>query len=416
LSVTSEKHSGAGRRDDGRHFWREQSHRQSHLQDSLESLGPVVAHPLACPDGSVVVQTDQGLTEMIEHLRAAGSFAFDSEFIGERSYTPHLCLVQVATTRKIYVVDPLSSLDLSPFWELIVSPELQKIVLAGQQDFGPGVLRTGKPPANVMDAQIAAGFIRVYYPLSLVRLVQEFLGISLGKALTFTHWDNRPLSAVQMRYAADDVRYLPAAWDVISRQLAELGRGAWAQQECDEALGDMSLYVTPPELLYQRVRGQDRLRPRNLAILRELAIVRDQAARQEDLPTRTFLKDSILVAMARYPAKTPADLDCIKGLPRPVESKYGRQFVEATAKAMALPEDHLPPWGPKPSNRHQSGTDEAWARFSQFCQERSIAPTLVSSPRDLARACRLLADDQPLDHRLFQGWRQELLGDLLRKS
>ena len=414
--MTSEKHSGQGRRDDGRHFWREQSHRQSHSQDNLESLGPVAPHPLACPDGPVVVQTGQALAEMIEHLRAAGSFAFDSEFIGERSYTPHLCLVQVATTRKIYVVDPLSDLDLLPFWELIVSPALQKIVLAGQQDFGPAVLRTGKPPANVMDLQIAAGFIHVDYPLSLVRLVQEFLGVTLGKALTFTHWDNRPLSAVQMRYAADDVRYLPAAWDAISRRLAELGRAAWAQRECDEALGDMSLYVTPPELLYQRVRGQERLRPRQVAILRELAIVRDQAARQEDVPTRTLLKDSILVAMARYPATATADLARIKGLPRPVELKYGRQFVEATARALALPEDRLPPSGPKPPSRHQTGTEEVWTRLCQFCQERTIAPTLVSSPREVARVSRLIARHQPLDEqRLFQGWRNELLGDLLTK-
>ncbi len=413
--MTSHKNRDLGRRDDGRHFWREQSHRQSHSQESLESLGPVAAHPLACAEEAVVVQTGQALAEMIEHLAAAGAFAFDSEFIGERTYTPHLCLVQVATTRKVYVVDPLGGLDLSPFWELIVSPALRKIVLAGQQDFGPAVLRTGKPPANVMDLQIAAGFVRVDYPLSLVRLVQEFVGVSLGKAHTFTHWDNRPLSAVQMRYAADDVRYLPAAWDAISRQLAEFGRAAWAQQECDAALGDMSLYVTPPELLYQRVRGQDRLRPRNLAILRELAIVRDQAARREDLPTRTFLKDSILAAMARYLAARVEDLARIKGLPRPVELKYGRQFVEATARALALPEDRLPPSGPKPPSRRQTGTDEAWARLSQFCQERSIAPTLVSSPREVARARRLLAHNQPLDqHRLFQGWRKELLGDWLR--
>jgi ribonuclease D len=178
----------------------------------------------------------------------------------------------------------------------------------------------------------------------------------------------------------------------------------------------MSLYVTPPELLYQRVRGQERFRPRQLAILRELAIVRDQAARQEDLPTRTLLKDSILAAMARYPAMATADLARIKGLPRPVELKYGRQFVEATARALALPEDRLPLAGPRPPSRHQSGTDEPWARLSQFCQECSIAPTLVSSPREVARACRLVSQNQSLDeHRLFQGWRQELLGDLLRK-
>jgi ribonuclease D len=352
---------------------------------------------------------------MIDHLTEAGSFAFDSEFIGERSYTPRLCLIQVATIRRVYIVDPMSGLDLMPLWERIVSPEVLKIVLAGQQDFGPAVAATGRPPRGVLDVQIAAGFIHADYPLSLVRLVREFVGVALGKGLTFTHWDNRPLSAVQMRYAADDVRYLPAAWDAISKRLTGLGRQDWAREECDEVLGDMSLYYTPPELLYRRVRGRDRLRSRQLAILRELAIVRDQAAREDDLPTRTLLKDSILVAMARYPAAKLADLAAIKGLPRPVEHKYGPGFVEATARALALPKEQLPSPEPKPPRR-LGPADEAWAALGEFCAQRQIAPMLVSGSREIARAFRHAADGKPLDQlRLFSGWRGRLVGEMLRK-
>lgn len=400
----------------GRQNWRDRSHRESHAQPGMDCPGPLAAHPLASQDPPVMVTTGRGLAEMINHLRAAGTFAFDSEFIGERSYEPHLCLMQTATTQRVFIVDPLAGLDLSDFWELLACPTVEKIVLAGQQDFGPAVQQTGRPPANIMDVQIAAGFIHGEYPLSLARLMLEFVGVSLGKGMTFTHWDKRPLSAVQVRYAADDVRYLPAARDVIGKRLADLGRTAWAREECAAALEDMLLYRSEPQTLYQRVRGRDRLGRRGLAILRELAIWRDQAAQQEDVPMRTLLKDGIVVALARRPARTLADLDDIAGLPRPVESKYGQQIVEATSRAMALPEDQLPPAEPSERSAFGDRVDAIYADISQFCQERSIAPSLVASRKDITRVYRAAATGQSLaQHRLLRGWRKELVGDLLEK-
>jgi ribonuclease D len=362
----------------------------------------------------VVVDTGPSLAEMVGELKAAGAFAFDSEFIGERSYEPLLCLVQAATARRVFIVDPLAGLDLAGLWDLVVCPTVEKIVLAGQQDFGPAVQRTLRPPANIMDLQIAAGFVHVDYPLSLDRLLTEFVGVTLDKGGKFTHWDNRPLSAMQMRYAADDVRYLPAAREAIGKRLSELGRADWARQECAAALEDISLYKPAPEALYLRVRQRERLRRRGLAVLRELAIWRDQAARQEDLPTRTLLKDGILVAMARRPAGSLADLGGYRGLPRPVESKYGRQIVEATARGLAVPEDQLPPPEPEEPWALRARADRMWAGLTQFCLERSIAPSLVASRKEVGRACRAVATGQTVgQHRLLRGWRKELLGDLL---
>ena len=319
----------------------------------------------------------------------------------------------MATPQKVFLLDPMVGLDLSPFWELIVDPGIEKIVLAGQQDFGPAAQQTGRAPANVMDVQIAAGFIEAEYPRSLVRLLAEFVGVAVGKGHTFTHWDNRPLSPSQMRYAADDVRYLPAARDVIGKRLAELGRTAWAREECAATLEDLSLYQVAPEALYQRVRGRERLWPQGLAILRELAIVRDRAARREDVPTRTLVKDAILVAMARHPAKHVDDLDTIKGLPRPVEYTYGPQIVEATARALALPKDQWPAGEPGESESMHDRVDKILTAIAAFCTERSIAPSLVATRKDIAHALRWLAGAQSQPPpRLLRDWRKELLGDL----
>jgi len=402
-------------RDYRRGAWREQSHRDSHSAGGQESAGPIAPHPLASASPAVSVSTDDAMAAMVDHLKSAGTFAFDSEFIGEMSYEPQLCLVQTATTQRVFIVDPLSGLDMTPLWELIADAAVEKIVLAGQQDFPPAVQRTGRAPANIMDVQIAAGFISVEYPLSLVRLLEQFVGVSVGKAHTASHWGNRPLSDVQMRYAADDVRYLPAAREAIAVELAKLDRAAWAREEC-AAIEDIALYLPSPAMLYMRVRGRDRLSRRQLGILRELAILRDQAARQENLPPRTLMNDGVLLALTRHWARSVADLDNIKGLPRPVESQYGRQIVEATARAMAMPPEQLPPAGVSDDSPLQDRVDEIWTAMGQFCIEHSIALALVASRKEVARTFRAAKTGQPLEqYRLLRGWRKELLGDFLKK-
>ena len=112
----------------------------------------------------------------------------------------------------------------------------------------------GRAPANLFDTQIAAGFAALPYPVALSKLVLEFTGVRLGKGLTFSHWDQRPLSAMQLRYAADDVRYLPLVRDKIGKRLDTLGHADWAKEECGN-LCDASLYRFDPQTQYLRVRG-----------------------------------------------------------------------------------------------------------------------------------------------------------------
>ncbi len=363
-----------------------------------------------------MVTTQAALAEMIDHLADSGAFAFDSEFIGERSYISQLCLVQVATAQHVFLVDPQADIDLAPFWAQIVSPASEKLLLAGQQDLEPAARHTGLAPANIMDLQIAAGFVHVDYPLSLTRLLEEFIGVSLGKAHSFSNWERRPLTPVQIRYASDDVRYLLAAREVVGKRLTETKRLAWAKEECAATLEDMTLYRPAPETLFLRVRTRDPLRPRQRAVLRELAIVRDQAARAENVPPRTLLPDGLLITMARRPVGNVTELDGIRGLPRPVETRYGQQIVEATARALALPENALPPEEPVETATLRNQADRVFDEICRHSQERSVAPALVASRREIVRLCHAVSKGQPVDqHRLYRGWRKQLLGGLLER-
>jgi ribonuclease D len=395
---------------------RARSHHSAHADGSQEAEPIVEDHPLVPQGPAEVVADNPSLMRLIDHLRESRQFAYDSEFIGELTYFPKLCLIQVATSKRIGLIDPLAPIDLHAFWELLADESVEKIVHAGQQDIEPVNRNIGRPAKNFFDAQVSAGLAGLPYPLSLSKLVAATTGVKLGKGLTFTHWDQRPLSAIQLRYAADDVRYLPRVRAELGSRLSKLGHLEWARQEC-ASLCDTSLFRFDPLTQYLRVRGASSLQPRNLAVLRELTAWRDEAARSEDVPPRTFLRDEVMLDLARNPVKSVDRLAKIRGLPRPVESAHGQGIVDATSRAFAVPINELPvPKEPDLTAEEKFRAEGIWALTQALCAGQSMDPTLVASRQEIAELSRILFTEPAReDHPVLQGWRREALGEPLRR-
>jgi ribonuclease D len=387
---------------------RAKAHDQAHTEEEAQDSSEILANPLIFRGEAKLIGTQTALDELLTRLRSAGSFAYDSEFIGELTYLPKLCLIQVATTQEVTLIDPMGKIDLTPFWELVADPSVEKITHAGQQDVEPIIRHLNRPAQNVFDTQISAGFVGMAYPVSLSKLVREIVGARLGKGLTFTHWDQRPLSAQQLKYAANDVRYLPAVRAELGKRLDQLGHTAWAAEEC-AAQCDVGLYRFDPETAYLRVRGAGSLQPQGLAVLKQLVIWRDGAAKQHDVPPRAFLKDEILVDMSREPVKGVEKLARVRGLPRPVEQAHGAEMVDATKRGLATPVAQLPESRTieeTPTDKHRA--DALWAVTQCLCIGQKIDPDLVTSRQEIGRLYRqLLANKEPQGLRVLTGWRRE---------
>jgi ribonuclease D len=394
---------------------RARSHETAHAETPAPSREDLARHPNVPSGEAQMVATQAGLEELIGHLRESKSFAYDSEFIGELTYLPKLCLIQVATTSRIALIDPLAKLDLMPFWELLADPSIEKIVHAGEQDVEPIGRHLGRPASNIFDTQIAAGFIGMAYPVALLKLVHEIVGIKLGKGLTFSHWDQRPLSAMQHRYAADDVRYLPALREKIGQRLEATGHVDWATEEF-VALCDVKLYQFDPQTHYLRVKGATTLNGQQLAVLRELTIWRDAIARAHDVPPRAFLRDDLLVDLSRNPVKDVQKLDRVRGLPRPVEAAHGAEIVSAIQRGLATPPAHMPPARPEPTPTERFRADALWAAAQCLCIGQSVDPSLVTSRQEIGDFYRYLSrGGKEPDIALLKGWRKEAVGEPLRQ-
>jgi len=407
-----------GGRSGPRYQHRANRHAQAHAEDSPAE--PAASdHPLICNDDPRLITRQDELLQLIGELRQAGSFAFDSEFIGELTYVPKLCLIQAASGSHIALIDPLVELDLTPFWELVADPVVEKIVHSGQQDVEPLFRAIGRPPARLFDTQIGTAFVGLGHPLSLSKLIYALVGVKLSKGLTFTHWDRRPLTTQQLRYAANDVRYLLAARAELGRRLDALGHTAWASEE-SASLADPALYVFDPRSDFHKIRGSSSLAPQNLAVLRELTAWRDRTAQQENLPPRSLMRDEVLLELARDPATSTGALKRTRGLPRPVELTHGAAIVAATVQAMALPPEQWPfvrQHEPPPEEKFRADALHIVAQCLAAGQQ--IDPGLLTSRQEIGQLYRLLMSGESAeDLRILQGWRRAAAGqallDLLR--
>ena len=238
--------------------------------------------PLAALPEHLVTDPSQ-LAACLDHLASVSLIGFDTEFVGEDSYRPELCLVQVATAEQLFVIDPFSVGPLDDFWKLLLDPARTTVLHAGREDIRICQFQSGQPPACVFDLQLAAGLIGLTYPIGYAGLVLELLGQRMSKGQTLTDWRRRPLSPAQVRYAFDDVIYLLPAWKKLIDRLKRSKRAEWAAEEFATATARATMDEVAAER-WRKVKGIGGLDRRGLAVAREVFQWREQFAERVNRP------------------------------------------------------------------------------------------------------------------------------------
>lgn len=361
----------------------------------------------------MLVTTERQLASICGALRAAGSFALDTEFVQERTFYARLGIIQVAAPGTEAVIDPLEIESLDALYELIHDPGIEKVVHAGKKDFEILYERTGRPPQNVFDAQIAAAFVGYGYQLSLANLVQKSIRKRLDKLETLTDWTRRPLTDKQIEYALDDVRYLPQVREHIGDKLRELGRESWANEECRTFERAEAYVQAGPREAYLRLKGRG-TNPRTLGILRELAAWREEEAINRDVPRSSLIRDEVLVEIARRAPKTLAALRDIRLLRGGIGEKRGQQILDAVALGAANPVRETFDAPPTESLPSDAGPlvrlTEAWLRTR--AAEAHVASEMLATRSDLDDlAAAFLAGGEEANVPVLKGWRRELVGE-----
>lgn len=346
------------------------------------------------PPAEQIVTRPEELAACCEYLAAQGRFGLDTEFVGEDTYHPHLCLVQVATEERLFVIDPLSAGPLDAFWALVVDPARRVVVHAGREEARLCTLWAGRPPGNLFDLQIAAGLVGLQYPISHGNLVHQLLGVRLSKIETLTEWRDRPLTASQIRYALDDVRYLLPLCAKLDRLLDDLGRAEWAREEFARlAARSAPEEAAGPGERWRKLRGLGPLDRRQLAMIRELYRWREEAAARLNRPARIVCRDDLLVEIVRRDPSRPSDLQVIRGLAR----RDLDAILGALERARSLPREDWPAATERDQDPPQVAlvTGILTAVLGDFCARHRLAPGLVANTHDLRQLVRRRLQGKP---------------------
>lgn len=356
---------------------------------------------------TIIATTDE-LAALCGRLAAHPFVTVDTEFLRETTFWPKLCVLQLASDDEAAVVDALApGLDLGPFLGLMRNPDVVKVFHAARQDLEIVWKLAGFLPAPLFDTQVAAMVCGFGDQVAYGELVQALCRIPVDKSSRFTDWSRRPLSEAQIAYALADVTHLRDVYRQLVSKLEKSGRLAWLADEM-RTLTTIATYEQHPENAWERFRAKMR-RPRDLAVLMELAAWRETEAQTRDVPRSRILKDDALLELAAAAPRTPESLGELRAVPRGLDrSRMGSDILAAVERGL----ERDPKTVPKiERDRRNGGGGGATVELlkvllRQVAEAQGVAPKLIANVDDL----EAIASDDRANVPALTGWRRNLFG------
>jgi ribonuclease D len=355
-----------------------------------------------------LITTTAELAATCERLASHAFITIDTEFLRETTYYPLLCVAQLASPDEAVVVDALApGIDLKPFFDLMANERVLKVFHAARQDIEIVWHRASIVPHPIFDTQVAAMVLGHGDSISYDQLVQRITGDTLDKSHRFTDWTRRPLSPAQVSYAVSDVTHLRDVYLALVTDLGRRGRADWMDDEM-EILTSPDTYRAEPERAWMRLKTRVR-KPKELAVLIEVAAWREREAQTRDVPRSRVLKDDTIGDIAVQAPTTTERLASLRSLPKGFErSKWGEGILDAVKRGLERDPRSLPRIERPKATSNGAATVELLKVLLRMTSERhGVAAKVIATVDDLDQ----IAADDAADVPALKGWRRELFGE-----
>lgn len=342
-------------------------------------------------------------------LAALPFVTVDTEFMRETTYYSRLCLIQMAGPGDPGIlVDPLAQgIDLRPFLDLMADPRVVKVFHSGRQDLEI-VWNLGEViPAPLFDTQIAAMVCGYGDSVSYEQLANDLAKARIDKSSRFTDWSRRPLSEAQISYALSDVTHLVPVYEKLCDRLEKTGRSHWLDDEM-RILTSPDTYRNDPAQAWVRLSGRIR-KPREIAVLMEVAAWREREAQGRDVPRSRVLKDEAVLDVAVAAPRSVEGLGRLRTIPNGFErSRTGQEILAAVERGLALDPATLPQAQRPRSRSGNAATVELLkVLLRAVAENEEVAPKLIAGVDDLEEIAA--SDTAPVP--ALAGWRREVFGE-----
>jgi len=339
--------------------------------------------------------------------------ALDTEFIRVDTFYPIAGLLQVSDGVATFLIDPLLIDAWQPLAQVFSNQQVVKVFHACGEDLEVLSLLTKALPVPLFDTQVAAGYLNIGFSMGYSRLVQHLLDIELPKGETRSDWLQRPLSDLQVLYAAQDTAYLVDVYQALLAQLSEQ-KYAWVLED-GALLVAAYAQATDPYDLWRGVKLAWKLAPQQLAVLRELSAWREQQAKLRDVPRNRIVRESTLWALAHEQPKDTVHLARLEDMHPRIVRNEGATLLNLIAQARNLTEEQWPDVLPEPLPIEASKVLKTLRKVGlAYAEELDIAPELMLRKKTLEALLRSGYPHGPYSlPDSLQGWRRELMGDAL---
>ncbi|WP_206483931.1 ribonuclease D [Thalassotalea sp. G2M2-11] len=365
------------------------------------------------------IADNDSLQRLCQQLAQAKIIAIDTEFVRTRTLYPKLGLLQVCDGKVVALIDPISIDDLSPFWQLLTNPEVQKVLHACSEDLEVFLTQGNCRPVNLIDSQVMMSFLGHGLSIGYAAMVKHYLDISLDKSDSRTDWTKRPLSQSQLDYARADVSYLFELFPKLAQELAATPWQKAAEQETASMI-DKKFAPINAEQLYRNVKMSWRLTPKQLNNLKYLAKWRYQQAQKRDLPLGFVAKDHTLMGLAQHAPKSTAAMANIEGVELQDIRHKGKAMLAVLKQAAKVDAADYPEKIKRLDE--YPGYKQTYKKIKNFIAQQ--AKKHQQQPENLASKKQInqfltwhyQLDDEPLTTDaidILSGWRAMLFGEQL---
>ncbi|MHA6493895.1 ribonuclease D [Pseudomonas borbori] len=359
------------------------------------------------------VSDDASLAAQCSEWRRLPFVAVDTEFMRVDTFYPIAGLLQISEGERAYLIDPLLISDWTPFAELLQDPAVVKVLHACSEDLEVFLRLTGSLPTPLFDTQLAAGYLNLGFSMGYSRLVQAVLNIELPKGETRSDWLQRPLSATQVSYAAEDALHLAEMYVLLKAQLSD-EKYAWVLEDGAELVANLGREVDP-ELAYREAKLAWKLSPQQLAVLQAVCAWRERQARARNQPRNRIIREHSLWPLARTQPDNLVALARIEDMHPKTVRQDGEFILQLIKQAASTPAANWPEPLPEPLPIEASALLKKLRAIGQREGERlHIAPELMLRKKTLEALLKSGYPDGP--YRLpdsLRGWRRTLMGQAL---
>jgi len=359
----------------------------------------------------MIIKTTKKLNTLCTKLESARFITVDTEFIREKTYYPQLCLIQVGTNKKAWIIDALAkNLDLTAFFDILKNKKIIKVFHACRQDIEIFYHLMHQMPTPIFDTQIGAMVCGYGDNVSYQQLVKDYVGIELDKGMRITDWSHRPLNKDQEKYALHDVIELQDIYQKMMDEICGTNRLDWIQEEMQH-LTSSNLYE--PDIVHIMTKMRVPFKKKeNIHLCARLCEWREKMAQEKDRPRKYILTDEAILEIAASSPKNAEELEVLRTISNGFsKSDLGKSLLEVLD--LVIKEEPIEWHLPEKINLTptQKNCMEALKLLLNVVSEQErVAPYLVATSDNLAHYAKG-QENVPF----MKGWRHQLFGQKVKK-